>query len=331
MSAPIKRREFITLLGGAAAAPVLAPHVTRAQQPVIGFLHPATADGGAPVVAEFRKGLSEAGFVEGRNVTIEYRWAQNDNNRLAELAAELVRRKVAVIATPGSAPAAVAAKAATTSIPIVFGIGSDPVAIGLVKSLNRPGGNVTGITSLNNELASKRIGYLHALAPSRGRIGVLINPSVPYFQSAIEEARIGASAVGRQIEILPTSSFGDIDSAFAKLLERPAPALLVNPGWPAGERRAEIATLAARHAVPVMYPSRQYVQAGGLISYGPDTADEWRQTGIYTGRVLKGEKPSELPVWRAIKFELVINLHTAKALGLTVPPTLLSIADEVIE
>jgi putative ABC transport system substrate-binding protein len=247
------------------------------------------------------------------------------------LAADLVRRRVAVMVTPGSQPAALAAKAATTTIPIVFSIGGDPVATGLVASINRPGGNVTGITSLNVELSSKRIGYLHALAPGGGRIGFLVHPDSPSFDVTVAEARKAASVVGRQIEVLTARNFAEIDTALAKLLEGPRPALLVTPGWPFAERRVPIATWAARHSVPAMFSVREWVVAGGLVSYGPDLPDEYRQAGLYTGRVLKGEKPAELPVLRAVKFELVINLHTARTIGIEVPATLLAQADAVIE
>jgi putative tryptophan/tyrosine transport system substrate-binding protein len=331
MATALGRRRFVTLLGGAAAAPVLAPRVARAQQPVIGFLHPGTADGSANVVAGFRKGLAEACFVEGRNVGIEFRWAQNDNGRLPELAADLVRRRVAVIATLGSAPAGLVVKAATTTIPIVFSIGGDPVALGLVASLNRPGGNVTGITSLNVDLAAKRIGYLHAVAPAGGRIGILGNPDNPTLKPTIADAEAAAKVVGREIEVLGARNFAEIDLALAKLLQGPKPALMVTPGWPFAERRVPIATWAARHAVPAIFSTREWAAAGGLMSYGPDLPDEFRNAGLYAGRILKGEKPADLPVYRAVRFELVINLPTAKIIGVEVPATLLAQADAVIE
>jgi putative tryptophan/tyrosine transport system substrate-binding protein len=325
----MRRREFITLLGGAAAA---WPLVARAQQrafPVIGFLYAGSLES-IETYAEtaFRKGLSEMGYDEGRNVAIEYRSAQNENKRLSELATELVRRRVAVIAAPGSPTAAVAAKSATTTIPIVFGVGSDPVKSGLVTSLNRPGGNITGVSTMNQELGPKRIGLLLELVPEVRRFAVLVNPNSP---GDITDVRAAAAALGRQVETLTASTNLDIDASFASLVQKRVDALLVSPGPPFGQRRVQLATLGARYRMPSILPDRRYAEAGGLMSYGSNAIEMYRQAGIYTGRILKGEKPADLPVLQAAKFEFVINLHTAKLLGLDVPPTLLARADEVIE
>jgi putative ABC transport system substrate-binding protein len=324
----IKRRDFITLLGGAAAWPVAA----RAQQPtlpVIGYLSLGSPGQSDAVVAAFRKGLSEMGYVEGRNLAIEFRWAQNDFGRLPELAADLVRRRVAVIAAVGTA-GPLAAKALTGTIPIVFSIGYDPVQAGLVPSLNRPGGNTTGIAFMMLELGAKRLGLLHELLPSAQRFAVLVNPGNPTAATMIPDLR-AAAAIGREIEVFYAGTSAEIDAAFATLVQKRADALLVSPQTLFANRRAQILGLAARRAVPAIYGNRADVEAGGLMSYGPILSDSFRQFGIYAGRILKGETPGELPVMRATKFELVINLQTAKLLGIEVPPTLLAIADDVIE
>jgi putative ABC transport system substrate-binding protein len=308
--------------------------VARAQQPalpVIGYLHPGSPEGEANRVADFRKGLAEAGYIEGRNVAIEFRWGRNDNSVLAEMAAHLVRDRVAVIATPGSSITALAAKAATATIPIVFTTGDDPVQAGLVASLNRPGGNLTGFTSMSTEIVAKRLGLLHEMVPEAARFAVLINPANPTAEATLQELRAAASALGRGIEAFTASAPRDIDAAFKGFPQRRIDALLVTPGPPFAERRLQLAILAAYHRLPAAYGDRQYAEAGGLMSYGSGTQDLFRQAGIYTGRVLKGERPADLPVLRAGKFELVINLQTARTLGITVPPGLLTIADEVIE
>jgi putative tryptophan/tyrosine transport system substrate-binding protein len=327
----MKRRDFITLLGVAAAWPLAA----RAQQPmmpVIGCLYAGSPEPSANLVEAFRKGLSEAGYVEGQSVAIEYRWADNMFDRLPELAADLVRRRVAVIVAPGSVAAALAAKAATTAIPIIFGIGTDAVQAGLVTSLARPEGNVTGVSYMQGELAAKQLGLLHELLPGAARFAVLVNPNNPLVtETTITGLQAAISDIGAQIEVLSAGSNRDIDAAFASLVQKRAEALLVSPGPLFSNRRVQLATLASRHAVPAMYYDREFVEVGGLISYGTSLVDQYRQTGIYTARVLKGARPADLPVLRATKFELVINLVTAKSLPLEIPPMLLARADEVIE
>jgi putative ABC transport system substrate-binding protein len=326
----MKRRELITLLGGAAAWPM----AVRAQQPtlpVIGYLYSGMPESSAHLLAAFRKGLSEAGFVEGRNVAIEYRWGQNDANRLPDLAAELVRRRVAVIVAPGSTSAALAAKAATTIIPIVFSSGGDPVQAGLVPRLNRPGGNITGVSLMNVELSAKRLGLLQELLPGASRFAALVNPNDPAVESLIADVRSAATAIGRQIETFYAGTNRDIDIAFATLLQKRADALLVSPGPFFSNRRIQIVSLTTRHALPTIFSNRNYTDVGGLMSYGPNVTDLFRQVGVYAGRVLKGEKPADLPVQQPTKFELVINLQAAKTLAIEVPPSLLARADEVIE
>ena len=326
----MRRREFISLLGSAAAWPLTA----RAQQmPVIGFLHSASAAAFADLVAAFRKGLSESGYVDGQNVAIEYRWAEGRNERLPALAAELVRRRAAVIVTPVSTAATLAAKAATATIPIVFVIGADPVKIGLVASLNRPGGNATGISDVGVELGAKRVGLLHELLPGAARFAALVNPANPGitepFITGVQTATL--AIIGRQIEVVTASTNSDIDAAFTTLAKKRADAFLISPEALFVARRVQLLTLAARYALPALYHRREFAEAGGLMSYGSDLADQFRQTGVYAARILKGEKPAEMPVQLPTKFEFVINLQTAKTLGITVPSTLLAVADEVIE
>jgi putative ABC transport system substrate-binding protein len=325
----IRRRNFITLLGVAAAWPLAARAQQRAM-PVIGFLSLGSPGEGGAAVAAFRKGLSEMGYVEGRNVAIEFRWAQNDFSRLPELAADLVRRRVAVIFAGGTA-APLAAKALTSTIPIVFSAAGDPVQSGIVASLNRPGGNVTGISVMDSELGAKRLGLLHELLPLAERFGVLSNPGSALADREIADLRAAATAIGRDIEIFYASTNSEIDTAFANLVQKRIEALVVTPQALFGERRAQIVTLAARHAMPVIHAYRTDVVAGGLMSYGPIAWGANRQVGIYAGRILKGEKPGDLPVMRSTKFEFVINLQTAKLLGIEVSPTLLATADEVTE
>jgi putative ABC transport system substrate-binding protein len=327
----MRRREFITLLGGAAVAWPLEVRAQQPAMPVVGFLHPGSPEANAKFVAAFRKGLGETGYVEGRNVAIEYRWGQGESGRLPELAADLIGRPVTVIATPGSVAAALAAKAATATIPIVFMAGTDPVQAGLVVSLNRPAGNVTGITSMNVGLVAKQLGLLHQLLHRDARFAVLVNPSNPQSQSVMTDVQAAASAMGQQLEILTAPTNRDISPAFSDAVQKRADAMLISPDPLFTNRPVQLATLAARHAMPTIYALREFAEAGGLMSYGSDFTDLFRQAGTYTGRVLKGEKPADLPVLQATKFEFVVNLQTAEALGLDVPATLLALADQVIE
>ena len=325
----MRRREFITLLGGAAAWPLAA----RAQQPampVIGFLSASSPANRAHLITAFRRGVRESGYVEGQNVAIEYRWAQDQYDRLPELVADLLRRQVAVIAATDTL-SAVAAKAANTTIPIVFAIGIDPVKDGLVASLNRPGGNVTGINIMSNELGAKPLGLLHELLPGPVRIGVLVDPNWPITARFVSDVQVTASAIGKQIEVLHVSSGRDIETVFAGFAQKPVDALLVGGTPLANNRRVHLVTLAAYHRVPALNALREFPEAGGLMSYGTSITDAHRQAGVYAGRILKGEKPADLPVMQSTKFEFVINLNTAKAFGLSFPPGLLAIADEVIE
>jgi putative ABC transport system substrate-binding protein len=326
----MRRREFITLMGGAAAA---WPCAARAQQPavpVVGFLDFGSAAERTQQVAAFRKGLAEGGYQEGHNVAFEFRWAEGQYGRFAELAADLVRRRVNVIATPSGGTAALAAKAATATIPIVFGVAGDPVKEGLVASLNRPGGNATGINFFTAEVVAKRMQLLRELVPAANRVALLVNPTdAENYESTLRE--VEAAAGGRQILVVEAATGRDIDAAFASMAREKADALFVAPGSFFNTRRVQLAVLAARHALPATYAVRAYAEAGGLISYGADILDAFRQVGVYSARILKGAKPADLPVLQSTKFELVINLNTARALGLTVPPGLLALADEAIE
>jgi putative tryptophan/tyrosine transport system substrate-binding protein len=318
----VRRREFITLLGGAAAWPLAA----RAQQtamPVIGVLNSTSPDGRAHLLRAFQQGVRETGYVEGQNVAIEYRWAQDQYDRLPDLAADLVRRHVTVIAAHDTA--------ATTTIPIVFASGGDPIELGLVASLNRPGRNVTGVTFLVATLAAKQLGLLHELLPGAARIAVLIDPKFPISKSFVADVRAAASAISKQIEFLYASTGRDIDMVSANLAQKPVDGLLVGPGPLLSNRRVQLVTLAAYHRLPAIFSQRESAEVGGLMSYGASFTDAYRQAGVYTGRILKGEKPADLPVMQSTKFEFVINLKTAKVFGLSFPPTLLALADEVIE
>ena len=325
------RRRFIALLGGAIALPCVAAAQQQAM-PVIGYLNPTSPGVAAPATAAFRQGLSEAGYVEGRNVAIEYRWAEGKYARLPSLAGELVSRQVAVIVTGGATPTALAAKAATGTIPIVFVLGSDPVQFGLVQSLARPGGNVTGVTVLDVELVPKAFELLHELVPAAATIAVLVNPNNLLVEAQARGSQIAAHNLGVHLLVLNASSQSEIDAAFTTLVEQQADALLVT-GEPLffGTARDQLIALAARHAVPTIYQFRQLTEAGGLMSYGTSLADAQRISGVYAGRILRGERPADLPVQQSTKVELVVNLKTAEALGLSVPPTIVARADEVIE
>ena len=326
----MRRREFIRLVGGAAAWPVVARAETA--MPVIGFLHSASAATFAEHIPAFHKGLSEAGYVDGQNATVDYRWAEGHNEALPALAADLVLRRVAVIVTPISTPAALAAKAATSTIPIVFVIGADPVKIGLVASLNRPGGNATGISDIGVQLGAKRLALLHELLPNAARFAVLVNPSNPGItETFVSELQAAASAIGRQIEVVTAGTNSGIDTAFATIVRMRADAFLISPEALFVTRRVQLITLAARHALPALYHRREFTDAGGLMSYGSSLAEQFRLTGLYAGRILKGEKPAEMPVQLPTKFEFIINLQTAKTFGMDIPPALLARADEVIE
>jgi putative ABC transport system substrate-binding protein len=326
----MQRRDFLGVLGGAAAWPLVA----RAQQPerpVIGFVNAASAKGYARPLSGFLKGLDETGYIDGQNVTIEYRWAEGQNDRLTAMVADLVHRQVAVIAAT-STPAALAAKAATTTIPIVFETGSDPIKIGLVASLSRPGGNVTGVTQTNVEVAPKRLQLLHELVPTASVIALLVNPADPTVaETTTKEMLAAAHTLGLELHVLNASSEGDFDGVFAKLIQLRAGGLVIGGGPFFTSQSERLGALTARHAVPAIHQYREFVAAGGLLSYGSEATDAYRLAGNYTGRILKGEKPANLPVQQATKVELYINLRTAKALGLNIPNTLIGRADEVIE
>jgi putative tryptophan/tyrosine transport system substrate-binding protein len=326
----MKRREFVTLLGGAVAPWPLAARAQQPAMPVVGFVNAGSSD--PPLAAAFRKGLNEAGYVEGQNVTVEYHWLEGRFDRLPAVMADLARRRVAVIATPAGNYAAQVAKAATTAIPIVFGVGEDPVKLGLVASLARPGGNLTGINFFTAELMAKRLALLHELVPKAVRIAVLVNPAnIPATESALRDIPDAARAMGLQIQVLEASTRSEIEVAFATLVRDRAEALYIAGDVFFTSRRVQFATLAASYRIPASHPSRQAVEAGGLMAYDTDRAGMYRQVGTYTGQILKGAKPAELPVQQVTKFEFVINLQTARALGLEVPPPLLARADEVIE
>jgi putative ABC transport system substrate-binding protein len=331
----MRRREFITLIGGAAAPSVLWPLAARAQQPampVVGLVNGSSLDASARDVAEFRKGLNETGYVEGQNVTVEYHWLEGQYDRLPALMADLVRRRVAVIATPGTTPGTIAAKAATATIPIVFGVAEDPVQLGFVASLARPGGNATGSNFFSQEVVAKRLQLLHELVPKAVRVAVLVNPAnAVRAESTSRSAKAAASAMRLQIQIVSAATIAEIDAAFAAFDRERPDALFIAPDGFLFSRRVQFATLTARERIPATYTSRDEVAAGGLMSYGTDLADTFRQVGVYTGSILKGAKPADLPVLQLTKFALVINLQTARALGIEVPPSLLASADEVIE
>jgi putative ABC transport system substrate-binding protein len=326
----LKRREFITLLGSVVVACPFGARAQQAAMPMVGYLHPGAPEDSGNRAISFRKGLSEAGLIEGQNVIIEFRWAHHDIGRLAELAADLVRHRASVIVTPGSTPATLAAKAATSTIPIVFAIAGDPVQMGLVASLNRPGGNISGFSAMITELAAKRLEILHELLPAAKRFAALVNPTNPTGTS-IADLRTVAATNGWEVYVFNAGSAREINVAFAGLLQIRADALLVPADALFFARRIQLATLSARHSMPGMFSDRYYVEAGGLMSYGTDISDAYRQVGIYAGRILKGDKPADLPVLQPTKFELVINLQTAMAIGTEVPPTLLARADEIIE
>ena len=327
----IRRRDFITLLGGAAAWPLTA-RAQQATMPVVGFVNARAAEGYAHFGTAFRKGLEEAGYVEGQNVMVEYHWLDGRYDRLPSLMADLVRRRVAVIATPGTTAAALAAKAVTSTIPIVFGVGEDPVKLGLVTSMARPGGNATGINFLSVETTTKRLGLLHDLMPKAARIAVLVNPAnAPIADATLRDIPEAARAIGVQIQVLKASTSREIEAAFATLGREPADALFVAADGFFVSRRVQFALLAVRYAIPVIYNSREYAEAGGLMSYGTDIADRLRQAGVMSGQILKGAKPADLPVIQSTKFEFVINLQAARALGLEVPNSIQLLADEVIE
>jgi len=328
----LKRREFVTLLGGAAAAWPLAAHAQQAAMPVVGLLDQRSPEELADRLRGFHQGLKDAGFVEGQNAAIDYRWAENRMDRLPELAAELVRRRVNVIAVTGGIPSAFAAKAATTTIPVVFLVSDDPVRLGLVARLARPGGNLTGINFFTAELTAKRLELLRELVPAATRVAVLVNPAnAANTETTLREVEPAARAIGLQIQVLNAGTIREINAAFATFARERPDVLFVGIDPFFNSRRIQLVNLATRHALPASFPARDFAEAGGLMSYGANIADAWRQVGSYAGRILKGAKPADLPVVQSSKFELVINAQTATMLGLAVPPQLLARADEVIE
>lgn len=328
----MRRRELIKIIGGAAAAWPLAARAQQPATPIIGFFSGRSADASVRVATAFRKGLNETSYVEGQNVTVEYNWLEGRYERLPALLADLIHRKVAVIATPGSTPAALAAKASTATIPIIFGVGENPVRLGLVANLARPGGNATGVNFFVGEVEAKRLRLLHDIVPKAVRVAVLVNPAnVSNTETTLHIVQEAAHTLGLQIEIVNATTISEIDAAFAGFARERPDALLVAPDGFFVSRAVQFATLTARDKIPAAYPERDMAAVGGLMSYGTDVADMYRQVGLYSGSILKGAKPGELPVLQSTKFEFVINLQTARALGIEVPPGLLSIADEVIE
>jgi putative tryptophan/tyrosine transport system substrate-binding protein len=327
----VKRREFITLLGAAAAFWPLAARAQQPAMPVIGFLSGRSPSDSASAVAAFLQGLGEIGYIEGKNVTIEYRWAEGRYDRLPALAADLVGRQVAVIAATGGDPAPLAAKAATATIPIVFTIGGDPVQLGLVSSFNKPGGNVTGVTFMNLEFGAKRLELLHRLVPNAVRIAMLVDPNYPLPLAEMRDVQTAALTLGLQIDVLNASTEGQMDAAFATMVEQGAGALLVGANIFVLVQRDRLVRLAARNAIPTIYWSREFVDSGGLMSYGANIINGYQHAGTYVGRILKGGKPVDLPAMRPTRFDLIINLKAAKALSLEIPPALLALANEVME
>ncbi|MGA7251028.1 MAG: ABC transporter substrate-binding protein [Pseudolabrys sp.] len=327
----MKRREFITLVGGAAATWPLTVRAQQQPMPVVGFLNAASPGPLRQQVAAFREGLKESDYVEGRNVAVEYRWAEGQYDRLPALVADLVRQQVSVIVSGGGAPAVLAAKAATTTIPIVFSLGADPVGLGVVASLNRPGGNITGVYQFTSGLEAKRLGLLHEMIPKASPIAVLVNPNFADAENQLRDVEEAAARLEVQLVIVRANAESDFDAAFSTLVRQRAGALLVCSSPFFNGRREQLVVLAARHAVPAIFEWRDFAAAGGLMSYGTSLADAYRQVGVYAGQILRGAKPVDLPVVQSTKFELVINLSTAKALGLEVPPTLAARADELIE